>query len=275
MSPPLYRYQLSIVRSIGTLCLDELAVEAGDVAERDVLGTLSRTSSGVGTVAEAKLVHLADHGAGTAGTLNLTLGKKGKLAYLGTDEEHCRTILASCNTCTATDTCSRVHCYIGNLLGYGEIVGIGSSATIERHVTSCLLYLVKGITVDHKVAYHRECGRTPRFDGDGVLVVELTHVELTGGYALYRTMGMSVDIKRAHPADTLAAIAVKYHRLLTLLYELLVEHIEHFEEAASGGDVLHTVVLERPRFFRATLAPNLEVYIYIMFHFASDKKSGD
>ena len=131
MSPPLYRYQLSIVRSIGTLCLDELAVEAGDVAERDVLGTLSRTSSGVGTVAEAKLVHLADHGAGTAGTLNLTLGKKGKLAYLGTDEEHCRTILASCNTCTATDTCSRVHCYIGNLLGYGEIVGIRSE---ERRV---------------------------------------------------------------------------------------------------------------------------------------------
>ena len=59
----------------------------------------------------------------------------------------------------------------------GKVVGIGSATTVERHITTGLLNLVEGVTVDHEVADHGEGCRTPRLDSDGVLVVELTHVE--------------------------------------------------------------------------------------------------
>ena len=90
--------------SVGEFSLDELAVETGDVAQRNVLGTFGCASTGVGAVTEAKLVHLSYHSAGAASAFHLTLGEKCELADLGADEEHCRTVLASCHAGTATDT---------------------------------------------------------------------------------------------------------------------------------------------------------------------------
>ncbi len=60
-----------------------LAVETGDVAQRDVLGTFGSTSTGVCTVTEAEFIHFADHGACTASTFNLTLGQESELADFG------------------------------------------------------------------------------------------------------------------------------------------------------------------------------------------------
>lgn len=72
----------------GALGFDKLAVETGDIAQRYILRTFGCACTGVGTVTETKFVHLFNHGTGAASTFNLTLGKKGKLAYLSTDEEH-------------------------------------------------------------------------------------------------------------------------------------------------------------------------------------------
>ena len=77
---------------------------------------------------------------------------------------------------------------------------------------------------------------------------------------------MSVDIERAHTADTLAAIVVEHNRFFTLVDELLIEYVEHFEERAVGGNILEGVLLESPFFFRAFLTPDSERYIDGFFH---------
>ena len=78
---------------------------------------------------------------------------------------------------------------------------------------------------------------------------------------------MTVDIKRAHAADTLAAVVVEYNRLFAFFNELLVEHIKHFEEAAAGRHVVEGIVDELSFLFGTTLTPNFQFYADIMFHF--------
>ena len=65
------------------LSLEELAVEASDVADAYALGALGLAGTSVGAVTEAELIHAGKHSLGTAGCLYLTLGKEGELAHLG------------------------------------------------------------------------------------------------------------------------------------------------------------------------------------------------
>ena len=65
------------------LCLEELAVEASDVADAYALGALGLAGTGVGAVTEAELIHAGEHSLGTTCSLYLTLGKEGELAHLG------------------------------------------------------------------------------------------------------------------------------------------------------------------------------------------------
>ena len=48
-------------------------------------------------------------------------------------------------------------------------------------------------------------------------------------------MRITVDVERAHTADSLAAVVVEHYRLLALLHKLLVEHVEHLKEADVVG----------------------------------------
>ena len=77
------------MESVFQLGSDELAVEAGDIADADALGALGLAGAGVGAVTESQLIHLGEHGLGAAGSLYLTLREQSKLAYLGADEQHC------------------------------------------------------------------------------------------------------------------------------------------------------------------------------------------
>ena len=74
--------------SVAQLGSDELAVQACDVADADALGALGLAGAGVGAVTETKLIHLGEHGLGTAGCLNLTLREQSQLANLGTYKQH-------------------------------------------------------------------------------------------------------------------------------------------------------------------------------------------
>ena len=67
----------------GEFGVDEFAVEAGDVAQGDVLGAFGCTCTGVGAVAEAEFVHFLNHGASTTFAFNLTLGQESELAHFG------------------------------------------------------------------------------------------------------------------------------------------------------------------------------------------------
>ena len=60
--------------------------------------------------------------------------------------------------------------------------------------------------------------------------METTHVELASSGSLSGTVGVTVDVERAHAADTLATVVVEDERLLVLLDELLVENVEHLQE---------------------------------------------
>ena len=68
--------QANMAISVVKLGLDELAVQAGDVGYRLVLGALGLAGAGVGAVAEAQLLHLHDHGLGTLGGLGAALGQQ-------------------------------------------------------------------------------------------------------------------------------------------------------------------------------------------------------
>ena len=246
---------------------DKFAVETGNIAQRYVLGALSGASTGIGAVAEAKFIHLAHHGAGTALTLYLTLGEECELANLSRYEEHGRAVLAGSHTCATSDAGCRVHGSVGYFLADGEVVGILGTTAVERYVATGLLDLIEGVTVNHKVADYREGSRAPGFDGDGVAIVELTHVELAGSDALYGAVGVTIDIERAHAADTFTAVAVEDYRFVAALNKLLVEHIEHFEEAAAGRHIVERIVDELSFLFRTTLTPNFQFYADSMFHF--------
>jgi hypothetical protein len=65
----------------------------------------------------------------------------------------------------------------------------------------------------------------------------------------------TVDIKRAHTADTFTAVVVEYERLLAFFYELLVEDVEHFEEGSVARDILHLTAFEVALVLRTILLP--------------------
>ena len=57
-------------------------------------------------------------------------------------------------------------------------------------------------------------------------------------------MGVTVDIERAHTADTLAAVVVEDERLLAFVDEFLVEDVEHLQEGSIIRDVVHLAYVE-------------------------------
>ncbi len=91
-------------------------------------------------------------------------------------------------------------------------------------------------------------------------------MELAGGDTLHGAVGMTVDIERAHTADTFAAVVVEHDGFFALLYELLVEHVEHLKEARACRNVVERVVDELSFLFGTTLTPNFQFYADCMFH---------
>ena len=91
------------MRSVGQFGFDELPVEPGDIGDGLVLRADSLASTRVGAVAESKFLHLRHHGLGTLGSLWPALWQQSELADLRTDEEHGRTIFASCHASTTPD----------------------------------------------------------------------------------------------------------------------------------------------------------------------------
>ena len=91
-------------------------------------------------------------------------------------------------------------------------------------------------------------------------------MELAGRDALDGSVGVSVDIERAHAADAFAAVVVEDDGLFVLLYELLVEHVEHFEEAAVGRNIVKMVGGKAAFFFGTALTPDFQIYADSFFH---------
>ena len=223
----------------------------------NLLGALGLAGSRVGAVAEAQFVHLGDHRLGAARTLDTALGQFGERRHAGGDEEHGRTVLARRGAGSAADAGGGVHRLLGVGLRDRNGVGVGHRVRAHRDEASGLQNLVVSRTVHHEVLDDGERRRAPRLDGDRRAVLELAHVDLAGRGSLAGTVGLSVDVQRAHAADTLAAVVVEGHRLLALVDEIVVQDVEHFEERGVGRNVLHLVALESAFGFSVLLTPYL------------------
>ena len=209
---------------------NELTVQTSNVADRNVLRTFHLASTCVRTVTEAQLIHLCHHRFCTTSSLYATLGQESQLAHLGRNEQHSRTILTCSSTSTTTDASSRIHSQISILLGNRSRVGIRHTTCVDRHETTCLDDLVVSRTIDHQVTDHREASRTPRFDGNGLTIMETTHVELTSCSTCCGSVGVTIHIQRTHTADTFAAVVVKYDGLFAFVHQLFVQNIQHLQK---------------------------------------------
>ena len=183
-----------LFRLVAALGAQELAVQAGDVAQLDVLGALGGTGTGVGAVTESQLVHLGQHGLHAALGLGTSLGQQCELADLGAEEQHGGTVLAGSYTGTATDAGSTVHSLVGGLLADGDGVSILCTASLEADVTTGLLDLIEGVAVDHQVLDYGESSRAPGLNRDGVAILEAAHVELASGSPSSGSVRMSVNV---------------------------------------------------------------------------------
>ena len=75
--------------SVFQLGNDELAIQAGNVADADALGALGLAGAGVGAVTESQLIHLGEHCFSATLGLYLTLREQSKLANLCAYKQHC------------------------------------------------------------------------------------------------------------------------------------------------------------------------------------------
>ena len=255
------------VQLVSQFCLDELAVQAGDVGNGLVLRADSLAGAGVGAVTKAEFVHFGHHCLGTLGCLGTALRQEGELGYLAGDEEHGGAVLTSCNASAAADAAGAVHSLVCILLGDEDGVGILSLTGADGGVAAGLDDLVESGTIDHAVLDDGETGRAPGLYGDGFAIAELTHVELAGcGAALSLAVRCAVDVERAHTADTLAAVVVEDERLLAGYDEFLVHDVEGLEEGGVIGNVLQLVSVEVALLLRAVLFPELYCYSEILCH---------
>src|SRR6185295_3915926 len=104
--------------------------------------------------------------------------------------------------------------------------------------------------------HHREGGRPPRLDLDDVAGLELPHMELAGGGAELRAVGLAVDHDAAGAADAFPAIVFESDGLFILGDEALVEEVEHLEERHVLADAGDVVVDHDALRARAGLAPD-------------------
>ena len=245
---------------------EELAVETSDVSEANRLRALSGTSTGVGTVTESEFVHLSHHRFRASRCFDLTLRQERELANLRGNEEHSRTVLTSRSTCAATDTGRSVHRLVSYRFRNRNGIRIGYTTCVNGNESTGLHDLVVRSAIDHEVFDYGECTATPRFYGDGVAIFELTHVELAGCDSAVGSVRVTVDVHRAHTTDTLTAVVIVGDRVFMLLYELLVQDINHLQERSTLEYMFEVVGLEMTLRLRSGLTPYPNFYIYITIH---------
>ncbi len=224
-----------MTRSVATVAAKELAnplaVETGDVLPFDFLGAFGFASVGVGAGTETEFIHFHDHLPYAVCRFDFPLGEQGKVADLGTHKEHGRSILASSHAGSATDAGSGIHGLVGFVFGNGDGVGIGYATGGGADIAAGLNDFVEGGTVYDKVANDWESLGAPRFNPNLVTIVELAHVELTGGDTVVVAVGTAVDVKAAHAANTFATVVVETDGMgYAVVDKLLVEDVEHFEK---------------------------------------------
>ena len=79
-------------------------------------------------------------------------------------------------------------------------------------------------------------------------------------------MRVTVDVHRAHTANTLTAVVIICNRIFVLCNELLVENINHLQERSTLENVLELIGLKMTLCFRSRLSPNANLNINVLIH---------
>lgn len=172
---------------------DEVAVEAGDVIDRDAFRAGGFAFVKVGAVAETFHFHLIGHGKNALGAFGLALGKEVQRSDFRRGEEHGGGIFAGCHAGTASDAGGGVKRFIRLVLFNRDVVGVGGGTCAHVDVPAGGDDAVKRGAVDDEVAQNRECLGAEGFDPDRIAVLELAHVELAGRHLAFGTVGNAVD----------------------------------------------------------------------------------
>ena len=98
-----------------------------------------------------------------------------------------------------------------------------------------------------------------------IAVLELAHVELARGCALFFTVRNAVDGESAGAADAFSTITLEGDGFLALSDELLVDDVEHFEKGCVLADA-NGIRLESTGHAVPILAPDLEREIEVFRH---------
>lgn len=135
---------------------------------------------------------------------------------------------------------------------------------IDADKATGLQDFVEGFALYHQVFDDRERRTAPRFYRYGATVGEAPHVQLTGGNVVVRTVGPSVDVQAARPANAFAAIVVKSNRLFTLCNQVVVHDIEHFQKRRIGRNTIYINSLEISFGFGRGLPPYVQCKMHAL-----------
>ena len=213
------------------------AIQHCDHARRDICRADSLAGVVVGAVAKPFLLHGADHVAGAALSLGLPLWKQAEVGDLGTDEEHRGAIRAGSGTSATTDTCCGIHGSIGHRFRNECRRSIGRPSSMLADEPSRPDDSVVGTAIHHQILHDREGIDAVGFDGDGLAILKLPHVDLTGS-STTRSLRDTIDDHAAGSTNPLATVAFEGDGLFPLNGEAVVHDIKHLKEGALGGDLL-------------------------------------
>ena len=249
---------LDLAKTLLGLGNDEVAVEAGDVIDRDAFRASGFAFVEVGAVAEAFYFHLVCHGEYTLGTFRLALRKEVQRSDFRRGEEHGRGVFAGGNARSTSNAGGGVKCFVSFVLFNLNVVGIRCGTSADVYITASGDDAVKSSTVNDEVTKDRECLSAEGLNPDGVAILELAHVELAGGDFALRTVRYAVNGQRAHAANAFTAIVVKVDGFLVVGDESFIDDIEHFQEGGVLGDIGRFVGFDAAFGLGIFLTPDLE-----------------
>jgi hypothetical protein len=147
--------------------------------------------------------------------------------------------------------------------GTGIALASWAPAGVHRDEAAGLDDAVERAAVDHEVLEHRERLGAPGLDQISSPSLKLRMCSWQCRGAALGPCGTPLIISAAHAADALAAVVVEGDRLLALLDQALVEHVEHLEERHVGSLMPSSVGLEVRPPVRVLLAPDVEGEVHL------------
>ncbi len=235
----------SIVLIVLKRRFEVIPVHPGDDFEPDQLRTYGFAFPDVRAVPKVLGIHLGDHTDGPAVLLRLALGEQVKMRNLGPCEQGGCRIGTSSHTGAASDACRRIHRFIGVYFGDRDRIAIGRATGGNRNKAARSDNPVEGRSIYGKVFHHGKRPSTPWLQIERVAVLEAAHVQLTNRDTWERTVRDTVDHESAGTTNPFAAIVIESNGLFPFFHELVVEHVQHFQERHVLADAVH-LILDHP-----------------------------